>query len=498
MFERAERISEAGMERRKAIADRPGGRGVTARLLALIAGLIAGLIATLALGCTSGGGSAGGAVPAGRAPAPVPEPGAGHPEPPAPPDIVTLYRRMGLLAEAGETPFVGSLSFFAGPAPDSSLIMLTVALSNHGLRFSREGDRYRAAYEVTLEVRHDSSVVRQLRSRETVRVETFRETSREDESVLYRQAIRLAPGTYDVRLTVRDETAARGSAVDATVGVPRFGDGSVSSPVPFYEATVRDALDSLPRVVATPRATLVFGRDSVVRVYAEGYGRGAAFPLRVAAEADGGSRSLWADSIALPRHGELFSGTFAVPVSRLGIGAVTLGVSRAGGADTVRVPLFVTFGEALPVASFADMLRYLEYFASPARLTQLRDASPDDRASLWAAFLRQTDPVPQTPQHEGLLDYFGRIAQANTRYRDEGIPGWLTDRGRVFVALGNPDQVLEPSVMDAGQRGRTMVWEYRRDRLQLTFVDETGFGQWRMTLGSETSFEAALRRVLIG
>lgn len=482
-FELVERPSETGMERMKAIGDRRRWRGVAALLAAF-----------LAVGCASGGGGA--LPPPGRPPssaASTPPPAA-----PAPPDIVTLYRRMGLLAEAGETPFVGSLSFFGGPSPDSSLIMLTVALANHVLRFSREGDRYRAAYEVTLEVRHDSTLVQQIRSRETVRVLTFRETSREDESVLYRRAMRLAPGTYDLRLTVRDETAARGSAVDATVGVPRFGDGSVSSPVPFYQAAERDALDSMPRVLATPRATLVFGRDSVVPVYVEGYGRGSTFPLRVSVESDGGSRSLWADSLVLPRHGELFSGTFDVPVARLGIGVVTLGVSRGGGADTIRVPLFVTFGEALPVASFADMLRYLQYFATPARLTRLRDASPDDRAALWAAFLRETDPVPQTPQHEGLLAYFGRIAQANARYRDEGIPGWQTDRGRVFVALGNPDQVYEPSIMDAGQRGRTMVWEYRQEQLRVTFVDETGFGQWRMTISSETAFEAAVRRVLVG
>ena len=466
------------MERRKAIGTSLGALAVVAVFLA---------------GCASGPGLApAGGARGGDVPAPVPE----EQRDPAQPDVVGLYRRMGLLAEAGETPFVGSLSFFAGPTPDSTLILLTVGLANRVLRFNREGDRYRAGYEVTLEIHRGTVLVDQLRGRETVRVLTFRETSREDESVLYRQAVRLVPGTYEVRLTVRDETAARGSAVDATVGVPRLADGSVSSPVPFYEAAGREARDSLPHLVAAPRATLVFGRDSVVSMYAEGYGRGPAFPLQISVEGEGTSGSLWSDSVMLPRRGDLFSGTFTIPVGKLGVGVLTVGISRLGSPDTVRTPLFVAFGEALPVASFTEMLSYLRYFASPARLEALRNAAPDERASLWAAFLRETDPVPQTPQHEGLLAYFGRIAQANTRYRDEGGSGWLSDRGRVFVALGNPDQVYEPSITNTGQRGRSMIWEYRQERLQILFVDETGFGRWRMSIAAETEFEAAVRRML--
>ena len=125
-----------------------------------------------------------------------------------------------------------------------------------------------------------------------------------------------------------------------------------------------------------------------------------------------------------------------------------------------------------------------------------RSAAPDARAALWAAFLRETDPVPQTPLHEGMRDYFARIAQANARFREEGAAGWLTDRGRAFVALGPPDQVIEPNLSDMNQRGRSQIWEYRQHRLQIVFIDQTGFGRWRMTISSETEFEGVVRRVL--
>lgn len=443
--------------------------------------------------CASGGGS----KPGTQAPGPAAATGpVSNRRIPAQPDVVSLYRRLGLLAEGGETPFVGSLSFLAGSSPDSSIVVLTVSLANRALRFGREGDQYRASYNVGLQLKRGAALVHEVNTKESVRVLAFRETQRTDESVLFRQIVKLAPGMYDLRLTVRDDSVSRGSAIEATIGVPRFVDGSVSSPVAFYEATPRESLDSLPRFVATPRATAVFGRDTILPVYVEGYGSAPSFPLRVSVRADGASGILWSDSISLPRRGNLFAGSFNVPLSRLGVGVMSIGVARAGSADTLRAPLFVAFGEDLPVATFNEMLDYLRYFVSSSRLSAMRDAAPDARAALWAAFLRETDPIPQTPQHEGLRDYFARIAQANARFREEGAAGWLTDRGRAFVALGPPDQIIEPNLSDLNQRGRSQIWEYRQHRLQIVFIDQTGFGRWRMTLSSETEFEAAVRRVL--
>lgn len=413
------------------------------------------------------------------------------------PDAVALYRKMGLLAEAGETPFVGSLAFFAGPSADSTTVLLTIALANRSLNFSREGDRYRAAYNVSLELSKGTQRVREFKNSESVRVLAFRETTRNDESVIFRQVLSISPGTYEMRLTVRDESAPRGSAIEATVGVPRFGEGSVSSPVAFYEATIRQSRDTFPALVATPRTTVTFGRDSILPFYVEGYGTGTSFPIHVSVKGEG-SGVLYSDDVSLGRHGDLFAGTFHVPVGKLGVGAMSLAITHPGSIDTVQTPIFVAFGEELPVATFSEMLDYLRYYANPSRLQAMRNAPADARAGLWAAFLRDTDPVPETPQHEGLRDYFARIAQANTRFRDEGIPGWTTDRGRVFVSLGAPDQIYEPNIADMNQRGRTQVWEFRSQRLQVVLVDQTGFGRWKMTLTSETDFENAARRVLVG
>ena len=179
-------------------------------------------------------------------------------------------------------PSSASLSFFAGPRPDSTVIMLTVALSNRALPFKRDGDHYRAEYQVGFDASQGGRKVLERKHDESVRVLAFRETTRSDESVLFRQFLTLTPGTYDMRLTVHGGIpGGRGtpSAVEATVGVPQLSVGAVSSPVPLYNVVPRARRSTVPQLLATPRSTAVFGRDSLVPLYVEGYGNGNEFAV---------------------------------------------------------------------------------------------------------------------------------------------------------------------------------------------------------------------------
>jgi GWxTD domain-containing protein len=428
---------------------------------------------------------------------PVPEPqSATRRVTPAQPDAVRLYRQMGLLAEDGDTPFVGSVSFLGSRSVDSTLFVLTVSVPTRALTFVRENDRYRASYSATLSLTRSNEAARRFESHQIVRVAAFKETSRSDESVLYQQIVTARPGMYELSFGLRDDAGGKGSSIEATVNIPKIGSGSLSSPIPVYEAVPRTALDSIPRLVPSPRATLTLGQDSTLSIYLEGYGTGVTLPIRTAVFGENASTPMWSDTTSLMKRGGIFSGIINVPVTQLGVGALTLTVTTAEGSDTTKAPVFVTFGEDLPVATFAEMVNYLRYFGSPSRLQNLRDAPPNARAAAWASFIRETDPDPATPANEALRDYFARIAQANVRFREEGAIGWLTDRGRVFVALGTPDQFYEPNTTDLNQRGRAQIWDYRRHRLQVVFVDQTGFGRWRMTVGSEAEFEALMRREL--
>ena len=411
-------------------------------------------------------------------------------------DPSRVYQRMGLLATGGALPFVGSVGYFATPRPESTTVAVTLSLAASVLGFQREAERYRAAYTVGVHVRrrNDTTAVYAQEVQELVRVAGYRETTREDESIIAQRLFALAPGEYVLAVTVTDVGSTRSARAELPLRVPRLAAPSLSTPMLVLDVAPRAALDSLPRLVASPRSTVVFGRDSVFPLYIEGYSSSERFPLTMAVRSEQGN-TLWSDTLSLPRHGTMFSGVVRVPVSRVGLGVATFAVWPTGAADTASTPVFVSFGEELPVATFEEMLTYLRYFAPPERLQALRNATPEERARAWVRFLEETDDNRVTPINEKLRDYFGRVRLANERFRDEGQAGWATDRGMVFVALGEPDQVYEQGTSEVSARGRAQIWEYRQYGVQLVFVDQTGFGRWRLTTGSEADFQSVLRRV---
>src|SRR5256885_13022799 len=124
----------------------------------------------------------------------------------------------------------------------------------------------------------------------------------------------------------------------------------------------------------------------------------------------------------------------------------------------------------------------------------------EERENFIENFWRRRDPNPDTEENEYREQYYERIAYANEHYAS-GIPGWKTDRGRIYIAWGKPDSVETHPTGGAYDRpsyeggGSTTtypfeVWFYRHldnvgDGLEIEFVDPTGTGEYRIARNAE-------------
>ena len=122
-------------------------------------------------------------------------------------------------------------------------------------------------------------------------------------------------------------------------------------------------------------------------------------------------------------------------------------------------------------------------------------ATDEERENFIEQFWRRRDPNPDTEENEYREEYYERIAYANERFAS-GIPGWKTDRGRVYIAWGKPDSVESrpsggsydrPSYEGGGSTTTYPfeIWFYRHldgigDGLEIEFVDPTGTGEYRL------------------
>jgi GWxTD domain-containing protein len=403
-------------------------------------------------------------------------------------DSRASYHRAGLLVGSGDLAFVGSIAFLAGASTDSTLLLIDVSFSDHALTFTREGDTYHAAYDAVLEVERVGSPPRRVISHEQVRVASLDETVREEESIIYQQMISLSAGEAIVAISIHDAGSTHAGVVRKAVVVPRFDEGTMTTAIPALRARPRTSRDKVPDLMLNPRATAVYGRDSIALFYLESYGPPAGGSAAVAVRVTGDSSVVvYADSVPWIEAGnKLRSAILRVPIAKVGFGELSVSV---GGQRATGSPLLVSFGDGLPVSTFGDMVGFLRFFASSDRLRGLRELAPQDRGRGWAAFLQST------AQNDALRKYFARLVDANSRFReDDHTPGWLTDRGMVFSTLGEPDNPIEPNGRESGGPP-VQVWSYQRYHVRFTFVDRGGFGRWRLTAGSEAEYRALLRQV---
>lgn len=411
-------------------------------------------------------------------------------------DPSVIYNQMGLIATGTPLSYVGKIAYFASRSPDTTMLLASISIPNRMLSFIRDGETYRAPYEVRLRLVQNGTEVKSIDAMEIVRVGTFKEVNRTDESVIFQNYFRIPPGEYTISFMVRDVSSNRSATQEGAITVPRLAQGLLSTPILVYEASRRSALDSLPRLLPSPRSSAVFGQDSTVSVYLEAYGQQARLPVSFVVQNDRGTVT-WRDTAVLERNGSLMSGAVKIPISRVGIGIANVTFTRADATDTVRTPVFVSFGNDIPLLTYEELINQLRYYVAPDRLKTLRDTPLERRGEAWAAFLKSSDPAPATPEHEGLQTYFSRLEQASLRFRDDGTArgGWLSDRAKVYVVLGEPDQLYEQSTNgpitrnSLSQRGRLQYWEYSQYRVRLVFYDDTGSGRWRLAPISDTEFQ---------
>ena len=102
------------------------------------------------------------------------------------------------------------------------------------------------------------------------------------------------------------------------------------------------------------------------------------------------------------------------------------------------------------------------------------------------AFWKQRDPTPGTPENEFKTEHARRIGYANKNFhRSTPLPGWRTDRGRIYIILGEPNDIERYS--GQGQVNSSEVWFYQDKTslglppgFHLVFFQRDGIGDFKL------------------
>src|ERR1700721_4474625 len=121
----------------------------------------------------------------------------------------------------------------------------------------------------------------------------------------------------------------------------------------------------------------------------------------------------------------------------------------------------------------------------------------EEREQFIEQFWQRRNPDPDSAENTFKEEHYRRIAYTNEHYAS-GIPGWKTDRGRIYIIWGAPDEIESHPTggtydrpMEKGGGSTTTYpwerWRYRylegiQENVELEFVDPSGSGEYHLTM----------------
>ena len=403
---------------------------------------------------------------------------------------------------------------FAG-TDSVTFVELVYGLSEASLTYRRDSGGYHGAVDMDLEVRNRALTVA---SRRWTVTRTIPESlaGAPAKNILSIETMTLPPGDYLAVLSCRDriDSTRRDSVVlpiaaaGREAGLVSLSDIELCSRI--APSTDRGSLFYKNTLEVIPNPSRLFGEGlAVLHFYAEVYNLKAAGTGEViltASIVDQAGRVLASQSKTKPRanNSSVEYGSMNIAslpggsyLFRLSVGDSThdaprllanaekkfflyhprpeTGRGKGRAAGTADVFAFMTAGEV------DDEIRKVAYISSEAERRQAESLSdPAAKRNFLKEFWAGRDPSGTTAGNEAREEYLRRLVRANDRYRGRNREGWLTDRGRISILYGLPDDVGRHP--NESETHPYEVWQYHaiQGGVEFVFVDRLGFGEYRL------------------
>jgi GWxTD domain-containing protein len=332
----------------------------------------------------------------------------------------------------------------------------------------------------------------------------------------------VAPGKYRLNVAVQDSISGESKVVSTQVqgfeSAPRISDlwlaprarlpstgDTVPMPGEVREGTM--LVTAAAQTILTPlRATVYY----LVEVYSGAPQQGAMHltvedstgaavvrtpPAPITVAAGGGILQGQLDLAGLPagRYTMKFSLDSGPDSVSESADFVMRGLEETLDRDTLeraaRVVTDVGYFEQMNPAQLDQAAAPLQYIAEGSELAPYsKELSLEAKRRFLTQFWAKRDPTPATPTNEARLRFYEAIAYANRSFTAGGrrpVPGWKSDRGRIYAKFGAADDHL--SRQQEGRAPRYEIWRYTRERSRYyIFADRTGFGDFKLITTNDT------------
>ncbi len=355
-----------------------------------------------------------------------------------------------------------------------------------GLHFAKQGDVFRASYDVTIDI-HDSTdrLIADKYWTEKVETRSYDESISPRANRLSQESFELAPGQYTLIVQTSDPDTKKGSQVKRKVVIRDLtGEKFFTS-----DAMIVNRIDTIgeKRLVYPNISGNVGNLPSGFYIYFEVYSTPPVDSVEVRyAVRDFRGGSVLTDSmhdVMVPSKKSVF---MKVNSQKLIAGDYLLDVTSSPlpkRKDSVvywtTTRPFGLYWHGLPVAitDLDKAIDQMQYITDKNVIDEMKQAPPEKKKAMFEDFWKKRDPSAGTERNELMEEYYSRVDYANKHF-SHYIEGWKTDMGMIYIIFGMPNNIeRHPFDMDAKPYE---IWTYYEQNREFVFIDATGFGDYRL------------------
>ncbi len=315
-----------------------------------------------------------------------------------------------------------------------------------------------------------------------VNVAYFDQTNNRENPSIYKEEFILLPGKYTVMVKSIDLNSNKVAQRKVDIVIEDFAkkDLSISSVLFLKQAH----FDSLGKMIAfQPSFENNFNvRSGLFYIYFDLYQKNILQPVNLSFKIINTKKDTEIDSSFIYKPTQKIS-SFVINVdkNRLKRNNYTLEIKVKEGKNTLKkTQTFSFFWSEVPgtVKDIATAIRQMSYILNTDTLNRYLKADFPEQKAFFKRFWKDRDPNPATKRNELKDEYFNRVNYANQHFKALGENGWKSDRGRILIKFGYPDDIeRHPFEIDSKPYE---LWRYYSLRKVFYFIDVTGFGDYRL------------------
>ena len=370
---------------------------------------------------------------------------------------------------------------FAGEKSIQTRVDVFIQVPYNEIQFVKTEKGFAAGYSVTISVFNEdkSTLLSEKTFNEKIEIKNFEQTISGSNFNLSLRSFNLSSGTYLIRTEIEDKDSRKTSSSENKFEVRDFtGSSGISDMMLVAKKTVVDGSNKILPNVSRNVLTKKEGIPLFFEVYKNQPG-----DVKINFKIFENENRIY-DSTEVKK---IDSGTtqifFTIKELELGLGNYIIQLAVVDADDKIIGTIRKSFLSRWPgvPSSIKDLdkaIKQLVYIATEDEIEKIEETeNRDEKVKEYLNFWKKKDPTPQTEDNPIFDEYYRRVFYANEKF-SHYIEGWKTDRGMVFIILGPPNNVdRHPFEFNTKPYE---VWEYYDLNRQFVFVDETGFGDYRL------------------